>query len=98
MEVDAIRTSLSKHDQLRVSILVDYLRGTREAPSPSCASLLSSLVADFPDRVELRFFHTPNLVGLKKAVLPKRINEGWGLQHMKLYGFDDEVMLSGLVN
>lgn len=27
--------------------------------------------------------------------MPKRINEGWGLQHMKLYGFDDEIMLSG---
>lgn len=27
--------------------------------------------------------------------MPKRINEGWGLQHMKLYGVDDEIILSG---
>ncbi|KAI8208980.1 CDP-diacylglycerol--glycerol-3-phosphate 3-phosphatidyltransferase [Colletotrichum sp. SAR 10_76] len=27
--------------------------------------------------------------------IPKRINEGWGLQHMKLYGIDDEIILSG---
>lgn len=40
-------------------------------------------------------FHTPNLTGLRKRFIPKRINEGWGLQHMKLYGFDDEIMLSG---
>ncbi|KAK7894287.1 CDP-diacylglycerol--glycerol-3-phosphate 3-phosphatidyltransferase [Exophiala xenobiotica] len=40
-------------------------------------------------------FHTPNLNGWKKKYMPKRINEGWGLQHMKLYGFDDEIMLSG---
>lgn len=40
-------------------------------------------------------FHTPNLVGARKRLLPRRINEGWGLQHMKLYGFDDEVLLSG---
>lgn len=40
-------------------------------------------------------FHTPNLTGLRKRLIPKRINEGWGLQHMKLYGFDDEVIISG---
>lgn len=78
-----------------MSILTDYLRGTRETPGQSCASLLSGLAADFPERIEIRMFHTPNLAGFKKAALPKRINEGWGLQHMKLYGFDDEVMLSG---
>lgn len=40
-------------------------------------------------------YHTPNLTGTRKAVLPKRINEGWGLQHMKLYGVDDEIIMSG---
>ena len=95
--MDAIRTALQQSPDLKVSILTNYLRGTRETPDPSCASLLSQLAADFGDRVEIRMFHTPNLAGLKKAVLPKRINEGWGLQHMKLYGFDDEVMLSGYV-
>lgn len=40
-------------------------------------------------------FHTPNLTGLKKKYVPRRINEGWGLQHMKLYGIDDEIILSG---
>ena len=40
-------------------------------------------------------FHTPNLTGVRKSVLPKRVNEGWGLNHMKLYGFDDEIIMSG---
>jgi CDP-diacylglycerol--glycerol-3-phosphate 3-phosphatidyltransferase len=40
-------------------------------------------------------YHTPNLTGLRKKVVPKRINEGWGLQHMKLYGVDDEIIMSG---
>lgn len=40
-------------------------------------------------------YHTPNLTGLRKRYIPKRINEGWGLQHMKLYGIDDEIILSG---
>ena len=80
---------------LKVSILTDALRGTRESPDASCASLLTPLAVEFPDRVEIRMYHTPNLTGLRKRLVPKRINEGWGLQHIKLYGFDDEVILSG---
>ena len=93
--VDTIRDALHANPDLRVSFLTDALRGTREAPDPSCASLLSSLVAEFPERVEVRMYHTPLLTGLRKKYIPKRINEGWGLQHMKLYGVDDEVILSG---
>lgn len=91
-----LRESLRIHPHLKVSILSDALRGTRETPNPSCASLLAPLIAEFgPERVEIRMYHTPNLKGLKKKVVPKRINEGWGLQHMKLYGFDDEIIMSG---
>ena len=79
-----------------MSFLTDALRGTRETPEPSCASLLVPLVAEFgSSRVEVRMYHTPNLTGLRKLFIPRRINEGWGLQHMKLYGFDDEVIISG---
>ncbi|KAK0289486.1 CDP-diacylglycerol--glycerol-3-phosphate 3-phosphatidyltransferase [Friedmanniomyces endolithicus] len=93
--INTIRTALKTNPTLTVSVLTDYLRGTREAPDPSCASLLASLITDFPDRVEVRLYHTPNLTGIRKAILPKRINEGWGLQHMKLYGIDDEIIMSG---
>lgn len=94
--VDALREALRRNPELRLSILTDALRGTREAPEPSCASLLAPLVAEFgADRVEIRMYHTPNLTGLRKRCLPKRINEGWGLQHMKLYGIDDDVIVSG---
>jgi len=93
--VACIRRALLDNSDLRVSILTDALRGTRESPEPSCASLLAPLAAEFPDRVEIRMYHTPNLIGLRKKYVPKRINEGWGLQHMKLYGIDDEIILSG---
>ncbi len=96
MQVANLRDALKKNPDLTVSILTDALRGTREAPKPSCASLLAPLVTEFgPERVELCVYHTPNLTGLRKKILPKRINEGWGLQHMKLYGFDDEIIMSG---
>lgn len=82
--------------ELKVSILTDALRGSREAPEPCSASLLAPLVTEFgAERVEIRMYHTPNLTGMRKKYIPKRINEGWGLQHMKLYGFDDEIVMSG---
>ncbi|KAL3488258.1 hypothetical protein BJX62DRAFT_212191 [Aspergillus germanicus] len=94
--IETVNQALRDNPELRVSILTDALRGTRETPNPSCASLLASLVAEHgSDRVDIRMFHTPNLTGLRKKWIPKRINEGWGLQHMKLYGIDDEIILSG---
>ncbi|KAL8794857.1 MAG: hypothetical protein Q9195_002569 [Heterodermia aff. obscurata] len=93
--ISAIGHSVRTNPDLKVSILTDALRGTRESPEPSCASLLASLTEEFPERVEIRMYHTPNLTGLRKRFIPKRINEGWGLQHIKLYGIDDELILSG---
>jgi CDP-diacylglycerol--glycerol-3-phosphate 3-phosphatidyltransferase len=94
--ISTLQETLRKKPNVKLSILTDALRGTREAPNPSCASLLAPLVAEFgPERVEIRMYHTPNLTGLRKKYIPRRINEGWGLQHMKLYGIDDEIILSG---
>jgi len=94
-QIQTLRRALRQNQRLRVSVLTDFLRGTRETPQPSCATLLAGLVKEFPRRVEVRMYHTPNLAGLRKAMIPNRINEGWGLQHMKLYGFDDEIIMSG---
>ncbi|KAL0943744.1 uncharacterized protein CTRU02_201631 [Colletotrichum truncatum] len=94
--IATLHEALRNNPELKLSILTDALRGTREEPNPSCASLLAPLVSEFgPDRVEIRMYHTPNLTGVRKKYIPKRINEGWGLQHMKLYGIDDEIILSG---
>ncbi|KAJ5995009.1 hypothetical protein N7481_001986 [Penicillium waksmanii] len=94
--IETLSQALLNNPDLKVSILTDALRGTRETPNPSSASLLCSLVEEYgPERVDIRMFHTPNLTGLRKKWIPRRINEGWGLQHMKLYGIDDEIILSG---
>lgn len=95
-QISTLQQALRANPRLRLSILTDALRGTRESPESSCASLLAPLVQEFgAERVEIRMYHTPNLTGLRKKYIPKRINEGWGLQHMKLYGFDDEIIISG---
>ena len=95
-KISTLQETLRKKPDVKLSILTDALRGTREAPEASCASLLAPLVAEFgAERVEIRMYHTPNLTGLRKKHIPRRVNEGWGLQHMKLYGVDDEIILSG---
>lgn len=95
--IDCLRQALQKNSELEVSILSDALRGTREAPWSACsASLLAPLVEEFGSkRVHIQMYHSPGLHGLRAKLIPKRFNEGWGLQHMKLYGFDDEIVLSG---
>ncbi|SCZ89770.1 BZ3500_MvSof-1268-A1-R1_Chr1-3g01568 [Microbotryum saponariae] len=91
----ALYDALRRSPELKLVLLLDYLRSTRELPSPSSASLLGSLTAAFPKQVELRLYHTPNLVGWRKKMVPRRFDEGWGLQHIKCYGFDDTVIISG---
>ncbi|OBA20517.1 hypothetical protein METBIDRAFT_200341 [Metschnikowia bicuspidata var. bicuspidata NRRL YB-4993] len=95
--VECLAEALTKNENLKLHILTDALRGTREAPNLRClALLLVSLVEKFgKHRVDIRMYHTPHLAGFKKNWVPKRANEGFGLQHMKLYGFDDEIILSG---
>ncbi|GAA5923723.1 CDP-diacylglycerol--glycerol-3-phosphate 3-phosphatidyltransferase [Sporobolomyces koalae] len=93
--VETLHRALRENPQLELVFLTDYFRSTREHPNPSSASLLASLAAAFPTRVDLRLFHTPALHGWIERVVPKRFNEGWGLQHMKIYGTDDDVIMSG---
>lgn len=95
--VQCLSDAMEKNEDLKVYVLTDALRGTREAPQLPClALLLVSLVDKFgPHRADIRLYHTPHLSGFKKNWAPKRLNESFGLQHMKLYGTDDEIILSG---
>ena len=86
---------------MRVYVLLDGLRGTRPDPGlksnfGTSLSLLATLAHEFtPERVEIRMYHTPKFRGLWKYIVPKRLNEGFGLQHIKLCAFDDEVIVTG---
>lgn len=58
-------------------------------------TMLIPLLQRFPEQVRVSLFHTPNLRGLLRLLIPERFNETIGLQHIKVYLFDDNVILSG---
>ncbi|KAK6059172.1 hypothetical protein COOONC_03199 [Cooperia oncophora] len=92
--VDALNSNLNQNKELEVAVLLDCLRGTRgERKGESSTTLLKAIA----DRASIYLFHTPALSGLVKRLLPERTNEIVGLQHMKLYIFDDTVLISGWV-
>ncbi|KAG2379032.1 hypothetical protein C9374_007670 [Naegleria lovaniensis] len=97
--VDELEKALEREKDLQVVILLDYLRGTRqtsETKKDSSVSMLEGLVKKFgKERVNVSFYHTPNLTGFWKNVLPARVNEIIGVQHMKLYMFDNDMIISG---
>ncbi|NWW96689.1 PGPS1 protein, partial [Rhynochetos jubatus] len=97
--VDCLGETLEKSLQargssdLRVSILLDYTRGSRGRKNSR--TMLVPLLQRFPEQVRVSLFHTPNLRGLLRLLMPERFNETIGLQHIKVYLFDDNVILSG---
>ncbi|NXY49124.1 PGPS1 protein, partial [Ceuthmochares aereus] len=97
--VDCLEETLEKSLQtegspnLRVSILLDYTRGSRGRKNSR--TMLIPLLQRFPEQVRVSLFHTPNLRGLLRLLIPERFNETIGLQHIKVYLFDDNVILSG---
>ncbi|KAG5462975.1 MAG: hypothetical protein BJ554DRAFT_2565 [Olpidium bornovanus] len=100
--ISAIRAALEANrasktaPRLEVTVLVDCLRGTRGGAS-STASLLLPLTNEFPESLKVLMYHTPDLHGLLKKICPARFNEAVGLQHIKAYISDDDVMLTGFV-
>ncbi|KAL6741797.1 hypothetical protein Aduo_015015 [Ancylostoma duodenale] len=92
--VDSIDYNLKRNENLHVTVLLDYLRGTRGVAQEKSSTTLLKAIAD---RAAVYLYHTPKLTGLVKRVLPERTNEIVGLQHMKLYIFDDSVLISSFV-
>jgi CDP-diacylglycerol---glycerol-3-phosphate 3-phosphatidyltransferase len=65
--------------------------------------MLKYLKIKYPKQIEINFFKTPNLTSWK-TFLPQRVNEIVGIenklnykgvQHIKAYIFDDDILISG---
>ncbi|CAJ0954536.1 unnamed protein product, partial [Mesorhabditis belari] len=90
--VNTLDKRLKEVPDLKCSILLDYLRGTRGTAKEKSST---TLLAPIADKAQISLYHTPELSGIMKSVLPERTNEIFGLQHMKLYIFDNSVLISG---
>lgn len=90
--IKTIRQNLKENIKLKVNILLDYSRGTRGKQNSK--TMLMPLIQE-SNNCNLSLYHTPALRGLTKRLAPSRWNELLGLQHMKLYLFDNTVIISG---
>ncbi|XP_011695409.1 PREDICTED: CDP-diacylglycerol--glycerol-3-phosphate 3-phosphatidyltransferase, mitochondrial isoform X2 [Wasmannia auropunctata] len=79
---------------VQVRILLDYMRASRGKQN-SRKMLEPLLKGKCGDRCKVFLYHTPKLRGVMKAAIPDRFNELIGLQHMKLYMIDNDLIISG---
>ncbi|KAF8330080.1 uncharacterized protein EI90DRAFT_3145830 [Cantharellus anzutake] len=94
----ALGDALRNNPRLQVQMQLDLNRSTRlghGTPSPSTAHSLLPLLSEFPGRVKIHMFRSPKLKGLMAKLVPPRFNEGWGTWHAKIYGVDDDVIMTG---
>ncbi|KAI0797447.1 hypothetical protein C8Q75DRAFT_738076 [Abortiporus biennis] len=92
--INVLHATLRQKPHLQLRMHLDLNRSTRPGPS-STANILLPLLKDFPDRVHISMFRSPKLKGVMAKVVPPRFNEGWGTWHPKIYGADDELLISG---
>ena len=90
--VNAIDKRLSEKPHLNVRILLDRLRGTRG--DPNSITLLLPLLYKYKNRIQISLYTTPLLKG-HLLKIPQRFNESLGVQHIKAYIFDDDIIISG---
>lgn len=88
---------LADRPSLQLHLQLDYFRSTRPGPE-NTAVTLSPLLRAYPDRVKISFYRSPTLRGLLAKIVPRRWDEGWGTWHAKIYGADDELLLTGYVD
>ncbi|SRR6266545_1956944 len=93
-QVSALERRLTERPNLRLTIILDLNRSTRPAPD-STAQLLLPLLRKFERRVHVAMFRSPSLRGVLSRLVPPRFNEGWGTWHAKIYGVDNDVIISG---
>lgn len=92
--VHEIKQNIQKNADLKVNILIDYTRGTRGKSNQTSKNILQSL-HNGSKNIVLSLYHTPNLRGMTRRIVPARWNELVGLQHMKVYVADHTVIISG---
>lgn len=74
-------------------MLFDYSRGLRGVKNSN--TMLQPLLKISDNRFKLFLYHSPNLRGIVKKILPQRADETIGVMHMKIYISDNKLIISG---
>ncbi|XP_053197653.1 CDP-diacylglycerol--glycerol-3-phosphate 3-phosphatidyltransferase, mitochondrial [Scomber japonicus] len=90
---EALQHSQENNPDLKVSVLLDYTRGSRG--QVNSRTMLLPLLQRFSSQMRVSLYHTPDLRGLLRLLVPQRFNETIGVQHIKVYLFDDSIIISG---
>ena len=96
--MQAVARQAQRHQSLHVRMCFDHGRGLRDADANSLTAARPVLaVASGEARTCVSFFRMPQhrrWMGLP-TLLPSRVREALGVQHAKVYVFDDTVVLTG---
>lgn len=57
--------------------------------------MFEKLIEKYPKNINVYFYQTPQYTWWKKMILSERANEILGVQHIKTYIFDDNIVMSG---
>ncbi|PVD39134.1 hypothetical protein C0Q70_01762 [Pomacea canaliculata] len=85
--------AIMKNSDFEVNILLDVTRGSRG--KINSRTMLQGLIKEFPHLVSVSLYHTPDLRGLLRKIVPERFNETIGLTHLKVYLVDNSLIISG---
>lgn len=92
--VDAIYDNLkSSQNPINVNVLLECTRGSRG--TKNSRTLLLPIIREFRENSHVALFHSPNLRGIWKAIVPERFDETINVSHLKVYLFDNTLIMSG---
>ncbi|XP_076366375.1 phosphatidylglycerophosphate synthase 1 isoform X3 [Tachypleus tridentatus] len=90
--VSSLQTALTNTGcEVKIQVLLDVTRGSRGVKNSRM--LLLPLIQDFPGQVQVSLYHSPALRGWIKKMLPERWNEVISLTHLKIYLFDNTLLM-----
>ena len=95
--VDALSKRMADRPELDVHVHLDYLRGNRlvDGVNSSVSMLKPIFNHSSNSKATVTMYHTPELNGWKRYMLPNRYNEVLGVSHFKCFVVDDDVILTG---
>ncbi|KAI9332999.1 hypothetical protein BDR26DRAFT_868809, partial [Obelidium mucronatum] len=94
----ALASKLATNTNVKLHIVVDAMRGSRitdRSTQASTVSLLAPLKQRFDSQTTISLFQLAPSNNPIRNLVPQRFNEAFALQHVKVYVFDDDVVVSG---